>query len=154
MKKSKKALLLVSTVLALTLASVPTIAQAKAHTWSQARVKQEVVEAGKFYHLSDAKITYLKGAAVDIIFALPGKPAHESGGNYYATNGSCKGSFQFNSGWHLTKRLSKLAKKEHHHHYKGEWRYCPECSVYRFVKVYVDGGKPALYRHWKSTLGR
>ena len=123
---------------------------AHAATWKRARLRSEVAQACRFYHLSKSETRYLKRAAVDIVF----DGAHESGGSTGARNGSCVGLFQFNSGWHSTRAIKRRAKREHHHHGSGGWRSCGQCATWRFVKVYKDGGKSAIRRHWAATLGR
>lgn len=133
------------------LALFPTPAYA---SWSRDRYRQEVYNAARYYHLTAPEARYLQSAAIDIMFILPGKPAHESsGGARVGSPGACYGPYQFNTGWHLGSVLERRAKRLGHKHTHG-WRACRSCSTYRFVKVYKQGGRSALYRHWAATLGR
>lgn len=135
--------ILIIALLALLL--IPTVAYGS--TYSRAKTREIVTEAGHYYHLSNSAIKWLKNAAIDIIYT----GHHESGGSTSCRSGSCVGIFQFNTSWHLTGDLKKLRKRRH---ILGDWRKSGVLSIYRFVRVYRDGGKHAIRKHWKATLGR
>ena len=125
---------------------IPTIAYGE--TYSRTKTRSIVTEAAQYYHLSKTATIWLKNAAIDIIYT----GRHESSGSTSAGKGhSCVGILQFNRSWHLTIALTKLKKRLHIH---GDWRLSGKLSLYRFVKSYKDGGKAAIRRHWKATLGR
>ncbi len=119
---------------------------AYAHTsWTKTQLKAELIRASSHYNVSP---TWITKAGIDIVFI----GCAESHGAYRARNGNCVGLFQFNSSWHQNK--ADIRRHQHHTYKTKDWRLCPECSVYRFVRCYRDGGKLAIARHWKSTLGR
>lgn len=117
-------------------------------TYSRAKTRTIVGQAASYYHLSKSATNWLKNAAIDIIYT----GRHESGGSTSAGKGhSCVGILQFDSGWRLSASLKRMKK---HLHIHGDWRLSGTMSLYRFVKSYKDGGKAAIHRHWKATLGR
>lgn len=133
-------------IVLLALIMMPAVAYGK--TYSRATTRIVITEAAHYYHLSKASTTWLKNAAIDIIYT----GRHESSGSTTAGKGhSCVGILQFDRSWHLTKALTKLKSRLHIH---GDWRLSGKLSLYRFVKSYKDGGKAAIRRHWKATLGR
>lgn len=133
--------------LTLLLLSIPATAHAKA--WSKDRLRAEISEASRYYHLSASEERWLRKAGVDIVFV----GAHESSGAKHAHSGQHRGMWQFSRSWNLGKGLHRRKKLDGHTHPDG-WECCRECSTYRFVKSYKDGGKTALRRHWRATLGR
>jgi len=135
------------TAMALLLFSIATTAHAQA--WTKNRLRAEISEAARYYHLSSSQEAYLRRAGVDIVF----EGAHESSGAAHAHSGQHRGMWQFNRSWRLGKGLHLRKQRDGHTHSHG-WECCRECSTYRFVKVYKDGGKAALRRHWRATLGR
>lgn len=125
---------------------IPTIAQAE--VYSRAKTRTIVADACRYYHRSKADTAWLQKTAIDIVYT----GRHESGGSTRAGIGhECVGILQFDSGWHLTKSLTRLKARLH---IRGPWRESGKLSLYRFVKSYKDGGKAAIRRHWKATLGR
>jgi hypothetical protein len=102
-------------------------APALAKPWTHTRLRAEVSTACRIFHLSAADRRWLRPASVDIVFALPGKPAHESSGAQH-------NMFQFEGSWHLGKTLSRLAKS---HHHKSGWKNCRRCSTRRMVRGYA-----------------
>ena len=118
---------------------------AHAETWSKDRTRREVRAAAAYYKVPSKWIT---DAAIDIVY----DGAHESSGCTHAGKGtSCVGLFQFNRSWHASKKEWRLARAEGH---TKDWRLSGRASVYRFVRVYRDGGRAAIKRHWRATYGR
>jgi len=135
--------LIITALIALALFAIPTTAHAE--TWSKARTRKEVKAAAAHYKVPSAWIT---DAAIDIIY----EGAHESGGSTHAGKGrSCVGILQFNSSWHANKYEWKLSRAEGH---TKDWRLSGRASIHRFVRVYRDGGKAAIKRHWRASYGR
>jgi hypothetical protein len=135
------------TALVLLLLAIPATAHAKA--WTKDRLRSEISEASRYYHLSPSDETWLRKAGVDIVFV----GAHESSGAKHAHSGQHRGMWQFNRSWRLGTALHQRKRLDGHTHSDG-WECCRECSTYRFVKSYKDGGRAALRRHWQATLGR
>jgi len=131
----------------------PSVASASPH-WSKTRLKAEVREAAHYLGMSKTSSKKLQAYAVDIVFIMPGKPAHESGGSWYAGNGGCRGIFQFNGGWHLPKSIKAKAKKHHWHYHNGDWRLNAHAATHRFVWTYKHGGMRSLHGAWAATLNR
>lgn len=128
-----------------------------AKTWSRKQLRQEVKAAAKHYRLSKADTQWLERASVDIVYV----GAHESSGAWKAGSpGGCYGIFQFqprrriNGRWTGWRRPKAVMRHLHHHHKGNSWRACAKCATWRFVKSYRDGGKAAIRKHWKATLGR
>ncbi len=119
----------------------------KSARWTNAKLSEQIGKAGKAYHLSSSDIKWLKNAGNQIVFV---KRA-ESHGKYWAKNGSCWGLFQFNGNWKQNAK-DKLRHKKYHKYNVSNWRLCPQCATNRFVRVYKEGGKSAIARHWKATL--
>lgn len=138
MKRNLILLALLATLLAPTTAS--------AATWSEAHTTRVIKRACRFYHLSPAKTRRVVRDGIDIVY----RGAAESHGATKGKTGSCWGLFQFDGGWHLGKRLTKRAKRNHHKHGAMGWRGCGTCSTFRYVKAHKEGGLSA----WKATLGR
>lgn len=135
--------------LLLTLALSPALAHADTH-FTRTQTRRTVERAGHYYRLNHKEIRWLKWAAVAIIYT----GAAESHGHTRTDYNGCRGILQFDGGWHSTKGIRKRARRWHHKHHAGDWRYCGTCSIYRFTKVYHDGGKAAIARHWAATLYR
>jgi hypothetical protein len=96
--------------------------------WSKADVEWVTRRALRDYDIPAREHAWVVAAAVRVA-------TRESGRRPKARNGQHLGMMQFNSGWKGgDKRLD------------GKW------SVYRFVRVYRDGGKAAIRRHWKATI--
>jgi hypothetical protein len=119
-------------------------------SWTPERLRKEVRTAAKHYKLTKADTKWLERAAVDIVF----EGRRESNGSWYARNGGHLGIFQFyrkdGEGWKRPKAICKklgISKDI-------DWRKSPRASTWRFVKVYADGNKKAVRRHWKATLGK
>lgn len=139
----KRTLLLIVTVL-LAVLLAPTIASAH---YTRAKTRKTIAEAGRYYHLKHRQIVWLQTSGIDIIY---GPGAHESNGSERAGAGrACVGILQFNRSWGIGRYIPR-----HLHHRHADWRKCGKCSLYRFVLVYKQGGKPAIRRHWAATLGR
>jgi hypothetical protein len=113
---------------ALIIWALPTPALAK--PWTHTRLRAEVSTACRIFHLSAADRAWLRPASVDIVFALPGKPAKES-------SGARHNMFQYEGGWDLGKKLRRIAKREKHHHGKHGWLDCRRCSTRRMVRGYA-----------------
>jgi hypothetical protein len=121
---------------------------AQAATYSRAKTRAIVTEAGRYYGLSRSERIWLKRAAIDIIY----DGAHESsGGALTGLRKSCKGILQYDGGWNQVASVRRHGK--HHNHRNGDWRLCGDCSLWRFVRTYDVGGKAAIRKHWKATLG-
>lgn len=88
-------------------------------------------------HVPKGKRKWMERAAVDIIFALPGKPAHESNGNAKARNGDYRGIAQMDIDWGSVKRREQ-----------------PVTAIRMMVRSYKQGGKAKVRQHWAATLGR
>lgn len=136
------------------LLTIPTTAQARVFT--KAETRRTVREAAHFYHVPSR---WIEDAAIDIIYTgvhphIPDKDeARESNGDEKAgARKRCKGLLAFDPRWNPTGKTKTLAKK--HGHELKDWKLCGECSIYRMVKSYQMGGRAAIRRGWRSTLGR
>lgn len=129
--------------------AAPTFASlARKRVFSKSDVRWVVGKAAKRYDLSASDTRWLKRAAIDIIF----EGAHESGGDTHAgRKRECQGILQYNSGWGTIAYERRLLRKYERH---TNWRLSGIVSLYRMARVMRDGGKPAIRRHWKATLGR
>lgn len=144
MKKVPWILMLLTTLFALS------TSPAYAKPWSRDKVWATASDAAIYYKMSPSEVEWIADAAVDIVW----DGAAESHGHKLTGSVSgCYGLFQFDPSWHLGKRLAKRARRADHNHKHG-WRGCRVCSTYRFVRVYRDGGKAAIERHWRATLYR
>lgn len=138
---------------------VPCKATAPAYgatVFSKATTAHVAREACRYYGVSDE---WIVPAIIDIVYELPGKPAHESNGDTKAKNGDCWGIVQFlhnphkhphKCGWHANKKEKALAKSDG----VKDWRLSGKASIYRIVRAYRDGGKANIRSHWRATLGR
>lgn len=151
----KHSVLFVVVMVVVGLLASTSVASAKSKPWSKKHVKKVVGEAGHYEKLPHDEILWLQNSAVDIIYILPGKPAHES-------SGARHDMFQMQGGWHLGKKLTKKNKREHHRHGKHGWICCRKCTSYRYVRGYAivkkahgeAAAKQWVRSKWRATLGR
>ncbi len=139
-------IVLLLAIIAVMLIAFTLPSEAFAETLSRTETRKLVTQAAKHHHLPASDRRWLRAAAVDIIYT----GAHESGGSTHAGRG-CVGLLQFDRGWHANRTERRIARKAGH---RADWRLSGRASIYRFVRVYKQGGKPAIRRHWAATLGR
>jgi hypothetical protein len=126
---------------------IPATAHART-PWSKDRTTLEVRRACNRYGISRTGTAWLQRAAVDIIYT----GAHESSGRWWAVGGQHRGILQFTPSWNQN-RADKI-RHARDHGWHSDWRYCPSCSIYRFARVYKEGGRAKIEQHWKATLYR
>lgn len=101
-----------------------------ANKWSTAHLDAVCRAALTEYGVAESEWNWVLAANRNVAFRESGnRPGAKS------ANGKYWGMHQWNSDWADTERVD------------GEW------SVYRFVKVYADGGKAKIRQHWKATIG-
>lgn len=157
--------LTITTLLLLALASPAHAAPVglNARVLTKAQTRSIVREACRAYHVPS---TWLVPAIIDIAYTgvhpniLDRLERRESDGDCHASNGPCQGFGQFfhdpvtSKGWHQNAADRRRAIREGHKHDRHGWRHCGRCVIYRMVRCYRDGGKPAIRRHWRATLYR
>ena len=111
--------------------SVPVVYTDTDRKWSTAHLDSVCRAALAAYGVPKAQWDWVLAANRNIVYRESGnRPGAQSASGEYA------GLHQWSSSWgKLEMRLD------------GEW------SVYRFVKVYDDGGKAKIRQHWPSTVG-
>jgi len=111
-------------------------------------------DACKRFGVKESKRDMVVRWGIDIVWRLPGKPAHESSGSTRASNPPYAGLKQFDR-WRATPKMRRLAKKERHVHPRGDWRLCGVCATRRYVIAVRDHhySKAGVRVHW-PTLGR
>lgn len=118
-------------------------APAHAETLSRSQVREIVTEAADHYHV---KPEWISNAAIDIIF----DGVHESSGGCHAgtrKHHACIGIVSFSRSWHFSKYERSLTTHK-------DPRLSGKASLYRFVRCYRDGGRKAIRKHWRASLGR
>ena len=110
--------------------SVPIITTDSERQWSTAHLDQVAKEALAHYDVPKAEWSWVLAANRNVAYResknRPG--AKSSGGDY-------QGMHQWSDAWGGANRLD------------GEW------SVYRFVRVYAEGGRAKIRQHWSATVG-
>lgn len=129
--------------------------------WSKATLVRVVDKAARDYGISAKGRAWLKRSARDIVYTgehpniLDKYERRESSGRHWISANGCAGLFQFTTVWKQT-AVDKRRHKKYHKNYRHvtDWRKCPHCSTYRFVRVYKEGGTAKVKQHWKATLGK
>lgn len=132
---------------------------AEAKTFTKSETRAIATQALSYYHVPKAEQTWAITSLIDIVYTgvhpcIPDrKERRESSGDEKAgARKRCKGLLAFDPRWNATAKIRSLSKQ--HDHKVSAWKLCGVCSIYRYARSYDQGGKPAIRRHWRATLGR